>query len=171
MTDQQIAKWIDQLQGELDSLKRTAGGGGGGGSTVTVTPAATDGNKVADIKVDSTTIPIFAGLPFNIGSDPVKIGMLGADELYAQYKTGSISSDETSISISGAKALIGIVGMIKGPSYWFSLNQFYSSADFARVQQDIGTVGSFTIYKKGSFSEYKMIILYTKAAPSKNRRK
>lgn len=32
MTDKQMLKWLDQLQGELDSLKKKSGGSGGGGS-------------------------------------------------------------------------------------------------------------------------------------------
>lgn len=57
MTDQQIAKWIDQLQGELDTLKRTAGSGG---STVTITPTLQSGEKVADYSIDGTEGAIYA---------------------------------------------------------------------------------------------------------------
>ena len=35
MTDKQILKWLDQLQGEVDDLKKKTGGGGGGGSSFT----------------------------------------------------------------------------------------------------------------------------------------
>lgn len=36
MTEKQILKWLDQLQGELDALKKKTGGGGGGtGGSIT----------------------------------------------------------------------------------------------------------------------------------------
>lgn len=33
MTDKQMLKWLDQLQGEVDALKKKSGGGGGGSAS------------------------------------------------------------------------------------------------------------------------------------------
>ena len=45
-----LAKWIDELTGEIEQLKKKLGTGGG--STVTITPTLASGIKVADFSVD-----------------------------------------------------------------------------------------------------------------------
>lgn len=162
METEQILKWINELQCEIDRLKKSVGGGGGGSSTVVVTPETIEGAKVADISVDGVTKSLFSGLPFGLSETECKIGNVGTKDLYAKYLTGNVSSDETTLTIAGMVELIGVIGVIKGASYWQNLNFFYSTVDFARVQQDIGTATGLTIFKKGSYSTYRMIVFYTK---------
>lgn len=56
-TLENLAKWIDELAGEIEILKRKSGGGG---STVTITPELESGVKIADYTIGSTEGSLYA---------------------------------------------------------------------------------------------------------------
>lgn len=60
-TTENLAKWIDELTGEIEQIKKKLGSGGG--STVTITPALESGTKVADYSIDDTSGSLYAPTP------------------------------------------------------------------------------------------------------------
>ena len=56
VTMENLAKWIDELAGEIENLKRKAGGG----SSVTITPELESGVKIADYTIGMTEGALYA---------------------------------------------------------------------------------------------------------------
>lgn len=61
MADMDFMRYVDELQGQIDKLKKMIKGAGGG-STVTITPTLDDGVKVADFTIGEDSGSIYAPL-------------------------------------------------------------------------------------------------------------
>ena len=59
MTEKQILKWLDQLQGELDALKKKSGGGGGGSFSEIIEIPAGDGTTSRTFTLPQTPKSVF----------------------------------------------------------------------------------------------------------------
>lgn len=77
------------LQGYVEGMIELTGGGGGG-SSVVVTPILTEGEKIAEISVDSEVSELFA-------PEPTEVTV--TQTLQSGQKIGSISVDETSTDL------------------------------------------------------------------------
>lgn len=56
METQNLAKWISELQAQIDQVKRIAiAAGSSGGDSVTITPTVESGNKIADFTIGEDT--------------------------------------------------------------------------------------------------------------------
>ena len=61
--NENIGRWIDELAGEIEILKKKINAISGG-DTVTITPARESGTKVADYSIGETTGSLYAPTPF-----------------------------------------------------------------------------------------------------------
>ena len=168
MTDQQIAKWIDQLQGELDTLKRTASGGGG-----SITPIVESGVKIADFEIGSSTGSLYAPDPVSVySSEETVVGKwIDGRNVYRRvfhapktYSAGSYNL--AGITIPNA-VIINILGidLDQGTQLGFySFNQFNG-----RTVASTGAVEVMSLRSSSNVYVSDLIIEYfkTNESPSK----
>lgn len=172
MTDQQIAKWIDQLQGELDTLKRTAGGGG---SSVTITPSMDSGEKIADYSIDGVLGSLFARENL-FTADGAKIGKwTDGSDLYVQVVSGNVTTAETTIALPNASGknvkmfYPFLDAELSGGS--FLLGMFTNSATDRFIMYYNNTNKLFQTYTSQYAGTAHIVVFYTVDQPTNRRKK
>lgn len=164
MTDQQIAKWIDQLQGELDVLKRTAGGG----SSVSITPAATGGNKVADVTIDGVTTALYAGLSTHFSADEQPVGAWIDGSMIFQ-KTFDLGSDVSISNSSWYADIVSVADIDKIVDAWgmYSAGTYYPLMAY----HTDNNVSVLAARLNADATVRYLTLQYTKTATNNRRRK
>lgn len=181
MTDQQIAKWIDQLQGELDVLKRKAGSGG---STVTITPTLQSGEKVADYSIDGAAGAIYAptekaGI---YSSTETLVGTYGGQDLYRTVIVDETPLSGTRVSIDvSAKDIdkvVNVSGFFKELSndvMYYTPMPFFDGTNAGYIDtvtaSAISILYNATIASNRGNKGYVVIIEYTKTPATTNSRR
>lgn len=90
METQNLAKWISELQAQIDQVKRMAiAAAASGGDTVTITPALDSGTKIADYTIgEETSGSLYAPTPTSIpnifSGDEVLVGNNGVSDVYCK---------------------------------------------------------------------------------------
>lgn len=90
MNTANLSKWVDELQGQIDQLKRAVAAAGGG-DEVTITPALDSGTKIADFTIGEDTGALYAPTIPSIPDEFIiesgvehKIGKYGNEDLYSK---------------------------------------------------------------------------------------
>lgn len=84
VTTENLARWIDELAGDIEILRKKVNNAGGG-DAVTITPALESGTKVADYSIGETTGSLYAPtIPDIESGEEVLIGNDGTDNIYGK---------------------------------------------------------------------------------------
>ena len=161
MTDQQIAKWIDQLQGELDVLKRTAGGG----TAVEITPTQDSGNKVADVSIDGVITSLFTGAVLPLLDDTTNTATLIDCSTYyikCKYMTGNVAPESTIPIGLSVHDVIWFGGVIDDVTEQFPLN----GSKAVCYLWETNNVIRFTSFGFNNTKPYRIMIIYKENKPS-----
>lgn len=176
MDTNQILKWINELQCEIDRLKKAAGGG----SNVSITPTFEDGVKIADYEIDGTENSLYIPAAINLSTVPQNTGRKWADgrELWAQSFYGTLSAAASNLKIGEiadfAEAIF-IVGTVSGggTSLQTPWNSGAGNIDqaYCRVIEATGEV-QITHSFYSTYPNYHFTVYYLKTpAETKNRRR
>lgn len=172
MNTSNLTKWIDELQGQIDQVKRIALAAGGG-DTVTITPALESGTKVADYSIGSDSGSLFAptipSIPplFDIETTETEIGQFDGKPLYAKlYKNVSVTNNTENVVDANFASTNTLV--------WYNIaplgagNLLVNASTYINDSLYTSDAGLKYYFNKsdsiGAYSSINMIVLYTKAA-------
>lgn len=114
-TTENLAKWIDELAGDIEILRKKINNTGG--DTVTITPALESGVKVADYSIGETTGTLYAPKSVNYSTAEQETGKTWIDGSPVYQKTislGELPNASTLIvahGISNLDTVISFDGM------------------------------------------------------------
>lgn len=122
MDTQNLAKWISELQAQIDQVKRMAiAAGSSGGDTVTITPALESGTKIADYTIgEDTSGSLYAPTPetpdpaFDYSETEAEIGTwIDGRPLYRKtFAVGDMPNNTTknveTLTVEEVKQLYGV---------------------------------------------------------------
>lgn len=130
METQNLAKWISELQAQIDQVKRLAiAAGSSGGDTVTITPALESGTKIADYTIgEDTSGSLYAPTP---ASPEPSIGPFV--DLSTEHRIANGNFENTQLSYTATQDCVVLVNMAN-----------ILADTFTAIKVDSGTLWSYS---------------------------
>lgn len=160
-----ILKWINELQCEIDRLKKS-----GGGDAVEVTPTQDSGNKVADIKVGSDIFSLFTGAVLPELDTTTKTATLidcGTYYIKCKYLTGNVAPESTIPIGLNVHDVIWFGGVIDDVTEQFPLN----GSKAICYLWETNNVIRFTSFGFNNTKPYRIMLIYKENKPTNTTRK
>lgn len=166
MTDMDFMKFVDELQGQIDKLKKMIKGAGGG-STVTITPTLESGEKLADYSIDGTAGAIYAPLNVLFSTTERVIGKwIDGSDIYE--KTLDLGED---VSVSSWTTVANVSDLNISLLVDAISIQSSSSVSFIEYWADNGTLKAQSLRSSASDLVRYITLRYTKTTTRTTKRK
>ena len=164
----EFLRFIDELQGQIDSLKKKIGNGGG--TSVDITPTLESGVKLADFSIDGESGAIFAPASLQpLASSTWQIGTLENDPVMVSFfQTGALADGQVTIDVSS----LGIKKMLSFSGAFYDSDAFsypiQANSSGGKSYNLILRANRTQLLKQGSPAASSTIMLvYTINAPAK----
>lgn len=178
MNTANLSKWVDELQGQIDQLKRVVAAGGG--VEVTITPELESGTKIADFTIGeesgSLYTPTIPDIPpgLDISTTETKVGTYDGSDLFCKLiKDKPLTTGENNqLGLSGVLVRF-YTGKIKSSlvAYEYPLT-FYSDGTTASIAtttsngEDIRIRPTMNATTFGTLTA-DVVVFYTKVVTTK----
>ena len=179
METQNLAKWISELQAQIDQVKRIAQAAGG--DTVTITPALDSGTKVADYAIGDTEGSLYAPTPtpytpVGYSTDEQETGMTWIDgsPIYQKtYHLGYVDATTKRVSVahglSDANRFVDLKAMAgyTTNNIWVPLSYANTALNAqGNCYVDGANIAAWVSFSDGTDYDIYATVYYTKTPPS-----